>query len=320
MGATLVLGNGFDLGLGWHTGYLHFYKSGFFPSLHLHRSSNMCAFMHNAAMSQGENWGGIEASLEEYAMLPESQHTFQEDRSFYMALLQSLKLYFLKELYHPCTEGSLELFIPKDESCSCCFLREGIFFDQVVNNVISFNYTDFKEIASIIAKEEFVGLDETAKQRVLDGLNCIYIHRALPSTMVLGISNDAKLFDNRYDFLKKSHISVAPCFTPVLLSSEIVIFWGFSFSKCDQPYFRDYFRHISSGATGISHPNKLYFVGFDDDSNERVKCMLEQMMNGDLTALFANNEVSFVNANKGIESRNFSRMLLDLRLFAAGRQ
>lgn len=70
---TLILGNGFDKCLGWETGYSDFLKSAFFPNNDKWKKSNLYSFIVNDALSLEENWGGVEESLEKYAMLPEKR-------------------------------------------------------------------------------------------------------------------------------------------------------------------------------------------------------------------------------------------------------
>ena len=80
---TLVLGNGFDKCLGWKTGYSDFLNSSFFPKNNKWKKSGMYNAIVNDAIAKEDSWGGIEESLERYAMLPETAHTFEEDLEFY---------------------------------------------------------------------------------------------------------------------------------------------------------------------------------------------------------------------------------------------
>ena len=130
--------------------------------------------------------------------------------------------------------------------------------------------------------------------------------------MVLGISNDLQHFDQRYKFLKKSHISPPKCFIPTLLESPMVVFWGFSFSKCDQSYYRDYFAYISSLRDDDSRRN-IYFVCYDSESQAQCLSNVEEILNGNITNLCVKNYVEWVKTDRYVDSKNFAKMLLSFR-------
>ena len=185
--------------------------------------------------------------------------------------------------------------------------------------MISFNYTDLGQIAKAVVKE-WDNSEEKAEeiQRIIENIDFRYLHRREGGLMVLGISNDAVLQDSRYDYFKKSHIATPISFYDRLIDSQTVIFWGHSLSKCDQPYFKDYFRQISK-PDEWKNKRTIFLVDFDDESHKKCLSNIETMLGGDLSPLCCKHEVVEVNTNKGNESKGFSQMLIYLRNISKSR-
>lgn len=313
MSTTLVLGNGFDLGMNLKTSYINFFKSGFFPTQEHHSKSKMCRFLHEQATLQGKTWGGIEASLEEYAKYDAEEHTYDADIIFYQSLSSNFRLYLHYALYGPPVNGmcSNDITLPDDESCSEAFILECLFYDRAISHIVTFNYTPFESIVETICKRNESTISSDKMVDIINNFDVNYLHRGNENELVLGISNDAVLKDRRYYFLKKSHISLPKCFFPTLNDSSTIIFWGLSFSKCDQPYFREFFKHISSMNDQMSRD--IFFVNYDSKSHERAMANIEEIMCGDITNLCAKNNVICVNTDRYVSSNNFAKLLLHLR-------
>ena len=305
MSTTLILGNGFDLGLGWKTRYVDFYNSKYFPRVGDECSSNLERFIYNEG--QDPNWGGVEKSLEKYAILPESCHTFEEDKRFYDELVRRFKL-FMADAINAFSEGKPGYSIPEKGTCNFYFINECIGYDRAVDDIVSFNYTSFEDIARCIVNDR---LDDLMRvEEAMAKINFSYVHYSNHDKLVLGISNDVVLSDNRYDFLKKSHISMPPSFYGALSKADRIIIWGLSLSKCDRPYFRDFFGRI---AASKGDPRTIYIVSKNESSCDDCLFNIESMLGGDMTNLLMKHRIVKVCTDKGNQSEGFSRLLLDLR-------
>lgn len=310
---TLILGNGFDKCLGWETGYMDFITSPFFPKNDNWKKSNLYNFIVNDALLQEENWGGVEESLEKYAMLPETEHTFDEDLDFYKFLCLTFKLFLGSKVLNDPLNANMGYRICDSESCSDYFIIETVFHDDAIDNVISFNYTDFGQIAKAVVKEwDGSEANERRIQSIIEKMDYRYLHRREDGIMVLGISSDAILQDSRYDCFKKSHIATPISFYDRLIDSQTVIIWGHSLSKCDQPYFKDYFRFISKPEEG-KNKRKIFLVNRNNESHRKCLSHIETMLGGDLSPLCCKHEVVEVNTNKGVNSKGFAYLLNYLR-------
>lgn len=301
---TLIIGNGFDLGLGWKTKYVDFYKSSFFPRGSVMRSSRMGQFLDKEAAK--DTWGGIEESLERYASLPENEHTFDEDKVYY----DTLRLLFLFYINEATGHGTNGYVIPLEETCNEYFIKECIGYDNAIDNVISFNYTSFSQIAKCLTHdtEDLNGKMED----ILDNIRMTYVHRREDGDLVLGISNDAKLTDTRYDFLKKSHQKLPPSFYRTLLASDRLIFWGLSLSKSDQPYFKAFLEQLASSDNEMSRT--LFIVNKDIKSCDDCISRIEKLLGGDITTLAMKHDIIKVCTDKSNYSEGFAKLLLTLRM------
>ncbi len=192
--ATLILGNGFDIGLGYKTRYKDFYESGFFPSKESYPQSAMCLFLHTQALVKGDTWGGIEASLEEYSKLDAKEHTYEQDVLFYQCLCSSFRLYLHRVLYGSPLNGvcSQSLNVPNIESCASSFIQECVLFDRAISQTVSFNYTPFELIAKNICLNANLGFSSQSIENIINSIGVTYVHRGFENEMVLGISNDVQ--------------------------------------------------------------------------------------------------------------------------------
>lgn len=303
---VLVIGNGFDIDLGLKTRYSDFAgDEGFFPE---NKKSNLYHFLRKQASCP--NWGGIEISMEEYARLPYSFHTYEDDLKYFQLLTESFRLYFHKELYGAPNMGHGEGPIFRDNGNfnedSCAYhLCYRLLHSDSLNSIISFNYTDICSFIRQIGEEEEESDIVEIAQRY--GVIRTFVHR-VKDAMVLGISGNIILEDKRYDFLKKTHQAVIPPTFNDLISADNVVFFGVSFSRPDYPYFIEFFKSISANSPFFD-PRNIYVVSRDDESFKRCMHEIETMLDGDLTQFFNRNRMNQINTDKGIYSKGFAQLL-----------
>ena len=300
---TLIIGNGFDIDLGFKTRYDDFVESRLFPNNKQFPESNLCSFI--IEQKGEEKWGGIEAALEDYALRPKKEHTFKEDIDYYNGLCGCFRAYLGNAVYGNPLCPDIQSHLHNEDSCAAYFIIESILFDNAIDNVISFNYTPFVGIVNAV-NEKNHHIEKSVVKCIMEGINFLELHKGSNQEMVLGISSDAKLVDTRYNFLKKSHIAPPPPIWKELQESERLIFWGFSFSKCDQPYFRDFFKYISYSD---KEKREIFIVTKNEESKEICLANIENMLGDGLTPLFLSNEVTWVFTDKGHQSDEFSKLL-----------
>lgn len=304
---SLVIGNGFDVDLGLKTRYSDFAGDiGFFPE---NSKSNLFQYMKKQSLNP--NWGGIETSMEEYALLPQSEHTYEEDKKYFDSLKLSLRLFLHNKLYgSPKHFGEKEEPIfddwPKiNEDSSAYHLCYRLLHSDSLDNIITFNYTDICRYIWQIGNNinepniESITSDYISKRT--------FVHR-VDDTMILGISGDARLEDERYNYMKKTRQAIIPPIFDKLLSSDNIVFYGLSFSKPDYPYFMDFFNIIAERGSHIGAKN-IFIVSKDDTSFWKCMFEIESMLNGDLARIMNKNNITQINTNKGVFSKGLPQLL-----------
>ena len=304
----LVLGNGFDLDLGFKTSYYDFAnKSGFWPKC---KDSALWQFLDRQKEEQGKKWGGIEASLEEYVGSPIENTMFEKDVVAYKTIVEHLRLYLHRVLYgkplHLDQSRNEPVFNSEfsfKESLAY-YLCDCAVRDRMIGEIITFNYTDINEYLKQIAKEENLQFKN---------IPCTFLHRVDDTRlMVLGVSSDAKLSDCRYDFLKKSHQIVQQPILRKLIEADTIIFYGLSFSRPDYCYFKQFFQLISDYKSVLACKN-IYIVSLNDDSYQECIRGIEDMLGGDISQLYQLNNVIQVNTDKQHFSKGASKLLLHIQ-------
>lgn len=295
----LVLGNGFDLDLGLKTSYYDFANtSDFWPKC---SDSALGRFMNKQKEEQGRNWGGVETALEEYATQPIEVGMFEHDIKAFKVLVESLRLYLHRILrgkprqYPPYFNSKITF----DTESLAYYLCDYLLRDRKVNEIITFNYTDINEYLKQIAEEEGLPFEEIPRT---------FLHREDDGLMALGISSDAKLWDRRYDFLKKSHQIIQKPILRKLFDADTIIFYGLSFSRSDHSYLKQFFNVISDFNSGYAC-KKIFIVSRDNNSYQNCVRGIEDMLGGDISQLYQLNNVIQVNTDRQKESKGASYLL-----------
>lgn len=304
---VLVIGNGFDVDLGIKTRYSDFAGDiGFFPE---NSKSNLFQYMKKQSLNP--NWGGIETSMEEYALLPQSEHTYEEDKKYFDSLKLSLRLFLHNKLYgSPKHFGEKEEPIfddwPKINEDSCAYhLCYRLLHSDSLDNIITFNYTDICQYINQIGEDENEPQIKSITSEYISKRT--FVHR-VADIMILGISGYARLEDERYNCMKKTHQAIIPPIFDKLLSSDNIVFYGLSFSKPDYPYFKDFFNILAERGTPIGAKN-IFIVSKDDNSFWKCMFEIESMLNGDLARVMNKNNITQINTNKGVNSKGFLQLL-----------
>lgn len=254
MQTLLITGNGFDLALGYDSGYTHFVNTAgivpnyFWPfkkpddsdfksnSLHQHFYEY---FNSNRDDSDHIKWIDLEGELYNYACSKRDLHIHEGlaayDKWSFKILVKSLYLFLyrheeLKYKYHP----------PKGEDKCIIELLTALSKDKSFTKAYTFNYTDLKK--RLIKYGGFV--ENTVPQ-------ITYVHGSIEQStekepqIVLGINTDTSL-PIEYSFLQKINNPYADAgdLAKDLTEADEIIFYGFSMGRIDFEYFISFFRNV----------------------------------------------------------------------------
>ena len=274
----LIVGNGFDLSIGFKTSYGDFMKSSYFPH---EETSNLCSYLHKQ-YEENMGWIDIENELSEYSrMLTTKKLNAQKYntildidslREEYDELKSSLKCYLQEE--------TKRAFDPSPDNPAKRVI------DQLPadSKIISFNYTSIIERLTWDKFKDSKG-------------NLLHIHGSLApyDDIVFGVEDSAKL-SKEHVFLYKAyspHLKVQE-FSDWLNSAERIIFYGYSLGDTDRQYFEKFFRKLCSSDSIYT---ELIFYYYGQASYDNLIWQLQVLTNHKLTQLQIQNKIEYIDCS-----------------------
>lgn len=268
---ALVIGNGFDLNLGFKTDYCDFIESDDFKALL--QDNALAQYLHNAYNLK--NWIDIEAALPVYSQrsggIRMSRSEVKED---FMQLKKALTNYLLSINTANVTVNS---FVTR-------LLDELLHNEKLV--IINFNYT-----STFLLMPTWMNSN---RQQWYDKIyNC---HgQALNNNIVFGVEDNADI-KKEHVFLRKACQYDKPVDVNNLLTNKMNVFFiGHSLGKSDYSYFEDFFYECSIG--NIKDRN-LYFTYYDESGLDSIYAELDQMCRHRLSELKKYNSLCFLDVKK----------------------
>lgn len=273
----LIVGNGFDLSMGFKTSYGDFMRSSAFPKF----DSTLCSYLRKQ-FQENMGWIDIENELSEFSNVISSmkqdakkKHTKWEYDNFrkeYDDLKSSLKKY-LQEV----TKGQ---FILKKDNPAVSVIDHLL----VGSKIISFNYTS---IIERMTRERFC---------VSKG-NLLHIHGSLApyDDIVFGVEDSAKL-SKEHVFLYKAYNQSLKAreFSLWLNSAGRIIFYGYSLGDTDRQYFENFFqKRCSENSRNVN----LVFYYYGQSSYDNLIWQLQMLTKHKLTQLLTYNQIEFIDCS-----------------------
>lgn len=283
----LILGNGFDLGLGRDTRYSDFVNSRFWPE---NLKSELFSYLEEKANL--ESWFDLESELGRYIQSVRKESSAyvttrpgraKQDRADFKEIVVALIAY-LKNVERK--DVNRESIAAKVFSLACR--------DSAFSKIYSFNYTD---LFILSRKLELLSIPVVE-----------YVHGCLADdSAILGINDTEDTLGGLYDFMRKSfnpHYSSHPVSYDLKTADEVV-FFGHSLGDNDYHYFQSFFRHQCD--ENLSPEEKRTITIFTKDENGRMAIMrtLHKMNDGKTSLLFQNNILNIFCTDDG-ESPAFS--------------
>lgn len=255
---VLIIGNGFDLNLGWKTSYKHYMQSDYWP---VKRDSPGCPMEeYFATRLDIDRWFDLESALKTYATKTRvSYHRADpKDEAFFNELRYTLACYLGQEEKKDVDNDSLAIQVLK------AVINNGYF-----SSIYTFNYTNLYSIAE--------------KAGISSRFDFSFVHGCVArNSIIVGVDDHTELREG-YGYLRKvfsEHYTSHPIRYDLQESDE-VIFFGHSLGENDYPYFSDFFMAQCHCAT---RKDSKHITIFTKDNNSRIQ-ILEQLriMNGGQT-------------------------------------
>lgn len=271
---VLILGNGFDIGLGLDSSYKSFAQSNLWPfkNTALYPTGTLAAKLNEN--KELKKWFDLEELFYEYAKISNDHSDnvlgvsdiCQFDKDCVKSLTQSLEKYLQKE------QDSVQI----DDECIPSRVLVNFLKGKGVTKIYTFNYTDIHALAE--------------KQNITSDFECVHVHGSIKDhSCVLGVGDKRELNDD-YFFL---HKSAHPLFKSNklirdLINSEEIIIYGHSLGDNDFDYFKEFFQDSAQYENKYEgHERSITIFTADEESKLQIKKKIMQMSERNLISIYA---------------------------------
>lgn len=268
---VFIVGNGFDLNLGWNTRYVDYIRSKYCPIRPV--GSGSCPMEEFLARKfEVERWYDLECFIREYAADGRQSHIKADpkDEPFFNKVRESLTAFIMHEAQKEIDADSLAVKVLK------AVVENGYF-----SSIYTFNYTDLSRTATM------AGIQRKFDFKFVHG-------DAIHNSIILGVDSHSDLREG-YAYLRKgnsehyrsNHIRYD------LQECDEVVFFGHSLGDMDYPYFADFFYTQSHC---IKRKDGKRITIFTKDNHSRLQIMeqLRVMNAGETEHLQNDNEFNII--------------------------
>ena len=284
---VFILGNGFDINIGWKTKYSDYVYSSYWPLANQKADCSLGQYL--AQNADIERWFDLEEILRLYAS-GYSQNLIADKRDEYLfvEIVRSLTEYIRSEEKKCVDNNSVAIRVLK------AVVENGYF-----SSIYSFNYTDLSSIAYR------VGIDSDIKYSHVHG-------NVKDNTIILGIDDKVEVRKG-YEFLRKvynPHYESHHLRYDLQECEEVVIF-GHSLGDIDYWYFGDFFE---KQCRCIDRRDSKRITIFTKDHKSRIQ-ILEQLriMNGAQTERLINDNDFWIITTDAPDNKTLDRFLKHLK-------
>lgn len=291
---VFIIGNGFDLDLGWNTRYSDFATSQYWPTSNYNFYQNLQRVLQEKAYI--EKWFDLEQVLLEYAILPPTKEYYnrtndylKEDKKFFEKVSTSLTEYLQNEQKKtPIKKDSIAIKVLK------AIVNNGYF-----TSIYSFNYTDLNVVASK------AGISPVSYEHVHGNIK--------DNSIILGVKDSAELKEG-YSFLYKTfnrHYESHPIQYDLMDADEIV-FFGHSLGVNDYHYFQRFFQKQCDEQLERKDGKDITIITYNETSRISILEQLRKMNDNKTDQLFLLNRLQFICTENG-ETEKLKKFLKRLQ-------
>lgn len=278
--SVLIVGNGFDLNIGYKTSYSNYLDSSYFKDL---LSDNLLAQYLDKCLRESK-WVDIEKELYKYSIglfyktaegrlgkiygKTKQIESLKED---YKKLCNSLRGYL-----NYATGSEIKL---KNNSAVYRVLSE-VLRSDINTYILTFNYTNIIERL----------IDNYFQNRNKHRIN--HIHGSLSDNIVFGIEDSVDIA-KEHVFLYKSHNTNQNIngLISIFDNAESFKFFGYSLGETDHSYFDDFFK---AQTMPDCKSKSFVFYYYGDDAYDDLIWQLKQLTHNRLSYLKQYNKLEFI--------------------------
>lgn len=261
---VLIIGNGFDLDLGWNTRFSDFIKSKHWPQ-NMHQGSLLSYLQRRYLI---HNWFDIEAEIGVFASDPsrrgQTSQTIKLNEDYFNKLVEGFKRYLIEETQKDINTNSIAAKV-----------FHNILQNMNFSSIYSFNYTDLHDIAS--------------RLNIHTKFSYEHVHGSIKEdNIIIGAPEDKEL-NKGYEFLYKTFNSNYQSNNLIydLREAREVVFFGHSLGPTDYHYFRSFFKRQCIEDMQRTDAKKITIFTYDNISRMSIMSQL-RAMNDQKTNLLVN--------------------------------
>ncbi len=250
---VFIIGNGFDLDLGWETRFSDFANSSYWPKEF--PMSELQTYLEDKRHKQ--TWFDLENELLSYSLNTHGiirESLVQADLIYFKRLHQSVTKYLAQQQELPILTNSVAAIVLK----AICL--HGYFYP-----IYSFNYTDLNKIAHSLNIEKQISYN--------------HIHGSLSdNSIIIGVDeSDLKPGYEEFHKTVSSHYRSHTIIDDLQVADNIV-FFGISFGQIDYIYFDSLFKSLADSSLYNRHQRKkITIFTYDDKSRINILTNLKKM-------------------------------------------
>lgn len=282
----LIIGNGFDIDLGLNTGYKDFVNSDYFKSC-LHKNA-LFNYIYSSFEDNDKKWIDVENVLLKYAkdrLSEKGDRVIQDFQDLRKALTLYLENIDLKSRLNSNSIAAKLLSIVSKRNS----------FD-----ILSFNYTNLKNIVSIL--------------EINESINYVHVHGSLENkSIIIGFQDNVDVPPSKY-FMIKSH---SPYYRSCNVRERLekaneIIFFGHSLGSTDYHYFSDFFKKQSGLTSGQIDSKKIRIFTYDENSRLEILSQLREMNERRVNYLYDLNDFRIFRTSCSEDKKEIDAYLNDL--------
>ena len=276
MKTVVVIGNGFDLDLGWDTSYRSFYNA--HKGWEMHRTNEDDLFQY-VIKHVADNWFDFERTLFDYAIhRSDSEVKFVDrDANDYETFKSLLNRFLAKKSKESINRESyayqlLEAYVKQ--------WKRYLPRPDLILKWFSFNYTPLIDVVKEIDPE--VKFDYTPVHGTLDKKNIIF-----------GVHDDNRIMP-KYRYLQKSMDDAYEShgIVSALMDANLIVFFGLSMGFIDGVYFENVLKQISN-INSEKNNKEIVIITRDNQTKRDIKSNFQDM-GLDVQVLFNMNKIEFI--------------------------
>ena len=295
MRTVIVIGNGFDIDLGWHTSYKDFCQS-MKSKWNTLLTKEDC--LYNYVINHvGENWFDLERTIYDYCLKKSTENTpkdlIDNDLEDFKSLKQELINFVSNRCKSPVSRNSCAFHLLNNYMEK---LNQRSLPNDMIPKLYSFNYTPLEKVARIISPN--ANFNYYPVHGTIENNNCIF-----------GFLDDNKI-KGKYRYIQKAmdDTYAPPSLKPALMDASKIIIFGVSMGFIDSVYFKDVFERAALGGDYNTRKNfNITFVTYDEESKMNIKMNLQDI-GISIQSLMTNNNIKFLLTSEVPDLKDFDNL------------